>query len=176
MKRSFALLESSSSDSSEESSQSSPVQSPSAYAFNQYYYKINSENNYPQPPLNLTDKLIKLKYNTPESKQNDRYMMEILRCRCGLSPFAMISKKTSPGAAYYVCGSLKDRCNFHVWHSQLINDSFRLCRCGNPVVKCKLSRKNKDYHYMCLAFGYKDGCNYLVRVNQFNDNRSHLQK
>ena len=91
MKRSFEVFESSSSsENSEESSQPSPVQSPSAYAFNRYYYKINVENDDPKPPLNLTDKLINLKYNTPESKKSDRYIMAILRCRCGLSPFAMI--------------------------------------------------------------------------------------
>ena len=148
---------SSSSEDSDECIQPSPVHSPYVYAFNKYNYKISMENFNPKPPINPTDKLIQLKYNTPESKNCDRYIMEILRCRCGLSPFAMVSKKTNSDAAYYVWGGLNDRYNFYIWHSQLIHDSFRLCHCVKPVIKCKLSRKSKDYHNMCIAFSFKGG-------------------
>ena len=133
-----------------------------------YFWRKNEPFNGPTPPT-VADMFLKEKYSNPQSRFCDSFVMETLRCRCGYSPFICYSKSIYPGAAYYVCGGLHDRCNFYIWHKDLINDKFRVCKCGLPVVKRRLTPNSKKKHYTCMAFMYKDGCDYCVEVTRYND-------
>ena len=133
-----------------------------------FFWRKNERFNAPVPPT-VADIFLKDKYSNPQSRYCDSFIMETLRCRCGYSPYICYSKTIYPGAAYYICGALHNRCNYYIWHKDLLNDRFRVCKCGLPVVKRKLTREDPTYYYTCIAFMFKDGCDYCVEVTRFND-------
>ena len=132
-----------------------------------FYWRKNEPFNHPVPP-SIAELFLKDKQSDPQSRYGDSYILESLRCGCGYSPYVQYPKTIYPGAAYYVCGALHNRCNFYIWHKDLLNDRFRKCKCGLPVVKDKLTKVNDTYYYTCVALMFKDKCNYCAEVTRFN--------
>lgn len=136
-----------------------------------FYWRRNEVFNAPVPP-SVADMFLKDRYSDPQSRHCVSFILESLRCRCGYSPFVGTSKTLNPGMPYYTCGALHNRCNFYVWHKDLLNDRFRVCKCGLPVVTRQLTREDPTYYYGCIALMFKDGCDYCVEVTRFNERKS----